>query len=103
MPFKEGQSGNPKGRKPGKSFSDALRLEAARSIEIDGEKLNADRRIARALIAKAEKGDPSAAKEYIDRRDGKAPQSFDLNHGVTDGLAELIKAVNGKRGLPKGS
>lgn len=102
MPFAKGKSGNPKGRALDKPFSDALRLEAMRLKKVKGDELDADRRIARALIAKAEKGDASAAREYIDRRDGKAAQSLDLNHGVQDSLAEVLKEINGvTRGLPK--
>lgn len=59
------------GRKQEKPFRDALRMELARAGE-DGKTL---RKIAAALISKAEEGDMQAIKELADRVDGKVPQA----------------------------
>ena len=98
MPFKKGQSGNPGGRPKEKPFSDALRMEIAAA----GEDHKALRRVARALIKKAEDGEIQAIRELADRLDGKPIQAVDANVDVsTDPLAELIKYVNenGKRAV----
>lgn len=58
-----------KGPSP-KPFRDALRAE----IVAGGDDHKTLRRVARALIAKAESGDVSAISALIDRLDGKVPQ-----------------------------
>ncbi|PDT47320.1 hypothetical protein CO661_14150 [Sinorhizobium fredii] len=60
------------GRKQEKPFRDALRMELAAA----GEDNKALRKIARALIEKAEAGDMQAIKELADRTDGKVPQAL---------------------------
>lgn len=63
------------GRRQEKPFADALRMEIAAAGE-DHRRL---RRIAAALLDKAESGDMQAIKELADRTDGKAIQQVD--HG----------------------
>lgn len=59
------------GRKQEKPFRDALRMELAAA----GDDNKALRRIAAALIARAEEADLGAIKEVADRIDGKVPQA----------------------------
>ena len=63
---------NPRGQQRDKPFLAALRLEVAEANE-DPKRL---RRIACALIAKAEEGDIPAIKEIADRLDGRVPQGI---------------------------
>lgn len=64
---------HPTPRKPvqDKPFRDALRMEIA-DAGVNHRKL---RRIARALLDKAGKGDVQAIREVADRIDGKVPQA----------------------------
>lgn len=55
-----------------KPFREALMMELAAA----GEDHKALRKVAQALIAKAMEGDITAAKELIDRVDGKVPQAI---------------------------
>ncbi len=61
------------GPKREKPFRDALLME----IKAAGEDHKTLRRIARAVISKAEDGDIQAIKEIADRLDGKVPQSLE--------------------------
>lgn len=63
---------NPRGQQRDKPFLAALKLEVAEAAD-DPKKL---RRIARALLDKAETGDTAAIKEVADRLDGKVPQGI---------------------------
>lgn len=72
------------GRKQEKPFKDALRMELAAA----GDDQKALRKIARALISKAEDGDMQAIKEFADRIDGKVPQGITGEDGA--GPAEII-------------
>ena len=90
MPFKKGQSGNPGGRPKEKPFADALRLEIADA----GEDHKALRRVARALLKKAEGGDIPAIRELADRLDGKPIQAVDANLDVSSNpLTELLAYI----------
>lgn len=55
-----------------KPFRDALKMELLKA----GDNHKALRRIAAALIAKAEEGDMQAIKELADRMDGKPAQAI---------------------------
>lgn len=61
------------GPKKEKPFRDALLME----IKAAGEDHKSLRRIARALISKAEDADIQAIKEIADRLDGKVPQGIE--------------------------
>ncbi len=66
--------------KPDKMMRDALMIELAIETPDDNGTLTKRlRKVARALIAKAEAGDVGAAKEIADRTDGKAHQSVDMS------------------------
>ena len=80
MTFKPGQSGNPGGLRKYKEFTTALRLELAAA----GDDQKALRRVARKLIAMAERGDMSAIREIADRLEGKVPQA-QIIQGDEDG------------------
>ena len=103
MPFKKGQSGNPKGRpKSSKLFKDALNLavhervdeKPLRGVET-GDKTKL-RRIAEVLVENAMDGDIPAIKEVADRLDGKAHQTTDSNMHMTGDLAALMEEIDGK-------
>jgi hypothetical protein len=59
-----------RGQKRDKPFRDALRME----IDHAGTNHKALRRVARALIKRAQAGDVAAIREIGDRLDGKVPQ-----------------------------
>jgi len=61
------------GPKREKPFRDALLMELLTA----GEDHKTLRRIARAVISKAEQGDIQAIKEIADRMDGKVPQGIE--------------------------
>lgn len=84
MPFKKGQSGNPRGRATEKPFRDALRLELA---EASGNQKRL-REIAKALMDKAATGDTQAIREFADRLDGKVPQA--LTNDVESGPLRMM-------------
>ena len=95
--FKKGVSGNPKGRPPKdrcvsnlvQAFGKSKSVKVCYTVyDPDGTtskeqfKLNSDSSLLHALVARlyseALSGNMIAAKEIIDRIDGKAPQSMDL-------------------------
>lgn len=90
--------------KPDKLMRDALLIELmVETSDDDGKLAKRLRKVARALVTKAEAGDVAAIKEIADRTDGKSPQALDLNHGVQDTLGDLLRDISGKsRGIPKG-
>jgi len=85
MPFAKGQSGNPGGRPKDKPFADALRME----LKAAGDDRKALRKIARALIAKAEDGNLAAIREIADRLDGKVTTT-DVPEGSDDGIVNIF-------------
>jgi ribosomal protein L17 len=85
MPFKQGKSGNPKGRpKKGETLTDLLRdkIEAAKTAR---EKQTRKEKIAEKLITLAEAGDLSAIKYLFDRIDGWPKESIELTDGAVEG------------------
>jgi hypothetical protein len=85
MPFAKGQSGNPGGRPKDKPFAEALRME----LKAAGKDHRALRKIARALIAKAEDGDLPAIREIADRLDGKVTTT-DVPEESGDGILNVF-------------
>ena len=71
MGFQKGNKLVANRRKP-KPFLDALNME----LKAAGDDHKALRRIAKKLIAEAEKGEMWAVKEIADRLDGKVPQAM---------------------------
>lgn len=78
IPWKPGQSGNPKGKPKGtisisthlKKFLDS-RVSAPKGSDIAFGKITVAERLALALISQANKGNVQAAKEILDRTEGK--------------------------------
>ncbi len=75
MAFVKGQSGNPGGRKRTETiFRDAILLALKRE---DGDNKLKIAKLAEALVDKAIDGDVPAAREVMDRIDGRVPQPID--------------------------
>lgn len=78
--FKPGSSGNPSGNPKSKSLSKSIRLILE---ELDPKtKEEVSLAIARAIIAKALKGDVRAAEFLADRAEGKVPDKMMLETGT---------------------
>jgi hypothetical protein len=77
-----------RGRQRDKLFRDALRMEIAAA----GEDRKALRKVAKALMHKAEAGDVQAIRELADRLDGKVPQAVvgDDEHPSVTGYKEFL-------------
>jgi len=90
--FKPGQSGNPKGKPKGARHFSTLIKEAIQKVA-DGEDEPADRLIVKQLVDKAKQGDLQAIDRVLDRVDGKAEQTINLDAEVTtnDGLTQEEK------------
>jgi hypothetical protein len=74
MPFEPGNQAA-KNRSNPKLFAEALLME----IKAAGSDHQALRKVARALLDKAETGDVPAINAIADRLDGKVPQAVDAN------------------------
>jgi ribosomal protein L17 len=84
MPFKQGKSGNPKGRpKKGETLTDLLR-EKIEIPKTTREKLTRKEKIIEKLITLAEAGDLSALKYLFDRIDGRPKESIELTDSAID-------------------
>lgn len=97
MATRGGQPGNKNGSK-GKLFEDVLKRAL---LAEDGKKL---REIAEMLVDKAVKGDMVAAKELLDRFDGKPKQPVEHSgdadnpvHFVTSAANELLDKIRGAK------
>lgn len=82
MPWKKGQSGNPRGRQVEQEWSGALRRSLAQleikdaNGKVTVKKGQALRAIADSVVTKAIIGDKDAWKEVGERLDGKAAQTI---------------------------
>jgi Family of unknown function (DUF5681) len=72
MPFKPGQSGNPKGRPQGKSFRGSLRAELSKPT-LDDPSETSYELWARKIIKEASEGDKAARLEVIKFLEGAGP------------------------------
>jgi hypothetical protein len=70
MPFKPGQVTNPNGARKERKFYQVLLI----ALNAEGPDIRL-RRIAEQLVKAAEKGEPWAIRELMDRIDGKVPQA----------------------------
>jgi Family of unknown function (DUF5681) len=101
MVWKPGESGNPKGKKPGtlkeKPYREALRMEIAAA-----EDFKDLRSIARAHLEKARSGDMAAIKELADRLDGRPAQdaSVSIEHRRPEELTNEELMAIAASGLP---
>ena len=77
--FQPGQSGNPGGRPKGQSITARIRALLEQSIDLDGKPLEGGRTLgdllAEVVLANALSGDVKAAKDLLDRLDGRSRQS----------------------------
>lgn len=104
--FKPGESGNPLGHSRRKCLTDALRLaahEEVMALDAKGKnprKVKRLRLVAEALLNKAAEGDVAAAREVMDRLEGKVPNVNvevpvkpldEMNHD------ELVSAILGSQ------
>ncbi len=90
--FQPGVSGNPKGKPKGaRHFSTLLKEAIIKVAEGDAEP--ADRMIVKQLVDKAKKGDLQAIDRVLDRVDGKAEQTINLDADIhtDDGLTKEEK------------
>jgi hypothetical protein len=82
-----GQPNNTNSSKNNRLWAETIRRAVTQS---DSERL---RRIAEALLNKAEDGDMTAIKELGDRLDGKANQSVDANITGDLLISEIVRRV----------
>lgn len=90
--WKPGQSGNPAGKPKGARHFSTLIKEAITKVANDTGTSD-DILIIQALVAKAKDGDLKAVDMVLDRVDGKAEQTINLDADVTvnDGLTDEQK------------
>lgn len=90
--WKPGQSGNPAGKPKGARHFSTLIKEAITKVAEDTGTSD-DKEIVKALVAKAKQGDLKAVDMVLDRVDGKAEQTINLDADVTmnDGLTDEQK------------
>jgi hypothetical protein len=91
--WQPGQSGNPGGR-PKRRLIDEL-LEELLLTE-DSKVAEA---IARALLAKAKRGDLRAVQLVVERVQGRPKQAMELSGSGLDGLVEAIRAARQRVGI----
>src|SRR4051812_4980011 len=99
MPWKPGQSGNPRGRLPEKLFADQLRIVLFEEDKVTGRRKM--RVIAEKLVEQAMAGEGWAIQQVADRIDGKPAQETNLTvdhkHDRTDytrdDLNEIIRVA----------
>ena len=94
MPFQKGQSGNPGGRPKERPFKDALRQVL--SQEDDADKKKKLVLLAEALVAKAIDGDVPAAKEVMDRVEGRVPTPVAGadGEGPVEAIIQVVTGIN---------
>ncbi len=77
------------GKKPDKYITDALRIELhAEAKDCDGKMTKKLRLLARALIDRAIEGDTPAAREILDRVEGKVPTNI-----TGDGEGLIVRII----------
>ena len=103
----KGTTNNPRGSKPDKLITDAIRVALNREAkDAAGKPTKKLALIADQLVNKAVEGDMPAIKEVIDRMEGKAPQaiehsgqldtSHELGQDATAALLARIDAIAGR-------
>lgn len=90
--FQPGQSGNPKGKPKGARHFSTLLKEAIIKVA-EGDDMPADRMIVKQLVDKAKQGDLQAIDRVLDRVDGKAEQTINVDADIhtDDGLTKEEK------------
>lgn len=79
--FKKGQSGNPGGRPKVAVFAQAARAVLGKLVPGDPEGRTYAEAIAQVLADKALSGDIRAARELVERAEGKAKESVEIQNG----------------------
>ena len=102
----KGTTNNPRGSKPDKLITDALRVALNREAEdADGKRTKRLALIAEKVAELAVEGEPWAVREVWDRLEGKAPQAIehsgqlatgDLDGDATAALLAKIDAIAGR-------
>ena len=88
MPFKKGQSGNPKGRpKLEESWAGMMREICDEEVKVGSATMSRKEAIARKLFSEAAKGEAWAINALMDRMDGRPKQALDVDH--TSGGKEI--------------
>ena len=94
MPWKPGQSGNPRGRLPEKLFADQLRIVLFEEDKVAGKcKM---RVIAEKLVEQAMAGEGWAIQQVADRIDGKPAQEQHVcyeKHAASDWTRDELLAI----------
>ena len=99
--FQPGQSGNPCGRPKVKLVSQAIRARLASLVPDDPLGRTYAEKVADAIVDKAMKGQVSALSEAVDRAEGKALQSVNVNASLLTkeermaDVMEKLKAITG--------
>lgn len=95
IPFKKGQSGNPRGR-PRKDIDLAVLAQkhAEKAIATLVEVMSDERATPAARV--------SAASEILDRGFGRAPQSLDVKHDISfsEQFEDFIMSISSRRSAP---
>ena len=96
--FKKGESGNPNGRPKGVPNSKTrllrlLELVQTKTNPITGEKeeFSVAEQLDLVILQKAFKGDLNAYKELMDRLEGKAKQTTDINANIQGNIQIVIE------------
>jgi hypothetical protein len=99
MPWKPGQSGNPRGRLPDKLFADQLRMVLFEEDKVTGRRKM--RVIAEKLVEQAIAGEGWAIQQVADRIDGKPAQEQHVSYEKHDDSDwtrdELLAIINDAR------
>ena len=77
-PWPKGVSGNPSGKKPARTLSEAYRAVLSQPLPNDPSKTYADK-IAEVIAKEAITGNIIAAKEIADRTEGRPRQAIDIS------------------------
>jgi len=100
-PWQPGESGNPKGRPPGRSISSILKdllnknftnIDPFEKGQLKERPIN--EHIAIKLANMALKGDISSIKEIFDRTEGKPPQKLEHTGDANNPLSINVKVSN---------
>jgi len=107
IPFKPGQSGNPKGRPKGaKGLTSLLREALERSETVEDENGNKTQvKTSEVIIAKlldmAKKGNQKSIQEIFDRIEGKPKQEIDHSGSIPVETEVVVNVVRDEKKKPK--
>jgi hypothetical protein len=93
IPFRKGQSGNPRGRPKSITLSEAYRRELSKIDETDPERRTNAEVLAGKAILRARGGDVAALREIADRTEGRARQTVALTLERREQLEQAIAGI----------